>query len=99
MFYCDECGFKNGYLITMHKSNGRCEICNRTALCNDVKINKTSKDFANVVSSFESCDGCEFVNINVIHDDNVTTISGYISDNCNQCKRNRFLSDNYKAQH
>lgn len=39
MFYCDHCAEQNSYPIWMDesmKSYGACEICNKTAPCNDI---------------------------------------------------------------
>ena len=37
MFYCNKCGKKNGWPTdTLTKSEGPCEICNESAVCNDV---------------------------------------------------------------
>jgi hypothetical protein len=43
MFYCDECAEKNGYPITIIKSEGTCEICGCYAICNDVKSSELPK--------------------------------------------------------
>jgi hypothetical protein len=40
MFYCDECGRKRGWPVTIVKSVGPCEICNRVGSCNDVPSSK-----------------------------------------------------------
>jgi hypothetical protein len=36
MFYCDSCRKKHDYPISMSRSYGVCELCGRTAPCNDV---------------------------------------------------------------
>lgn len=36
MFYCEQCAEKNYYPVSILKSNGKCEICGATAVCNDV---------------------------------------------------------------
>ena len=37
MFFCDKCAEKNGWTKSfLFKSHGLCEICNETAVCNDV---------------------------------------------------------------
>ena len=36
MFYCTPCAKANGWPESAHKSKGRCEICELTALCSDV---------------------------------------------------------------
>jgi len=35
MFYCNDCAEKNGYPETLCKSEGKCEICGKHAMCND----------------------------------------------------------------
>ncbi len=35
MFYCDDCAEKRGWLKTIGKSVGPCEICGKTKECND----------------------------------------------------------------
>lgn len=35
MFYCDRCAKRNSWPETMARSEGPCEICGRTAMCND----------------------------------------------------------------
>lgn len=36
MFYCGECMKKSEYPESMHKSYGVCELCGKTATCNDI---------------------------------------------------------------
>jgi hypothetical protein len=36
MFYCDECAEKRQWPNTMSKSKGRCEMCGKEAVCNDL---------------------------------------------------------------
>lgn len=36
MFFCGDCAENHGYPENFMKSHGPCEICGRTALCNDV---------------------------------------------------------------
>ncbi len=36
MFYCDECREKRKWPESMHKSYGKCELCGKTSMCNDV---------------------------------------------------------------
>lgn len=36
MFYCNSCANKNDWPETGFKSRGRCEVCGRTADCNDM---------------------------------------------------------------
>jgi len=43
MFYCDECAKEKNYPETMGKSVGRCEICGKVALCNDMPSSKLPK--------------------------------------------------------
>ena len=35
MFYCDECRDKNEWPDTWAKSEGKCELCGKQAVCND----------------------------------------------------------------
>lgn len=35
MFYCDPCRLKLGWSESLMKSRGRCEMCEKTALCHD----------------------------------------------------------------
>lgn len=35
MFYCDECMKKRNWPTTAFKSEGKCEICRKMAICND----------------------------------------------------------------
>jgi ssDNA-binding Zn-finger/Zn-ribbon topoisomerase 1 len=36
MFFCSECGDKNGWGVGLLKSHGRCEICGKTSVCSDI---------------------------------------------------------------
>lgn len=36
MFYCDECAKRNDWPMNMSGSFGRCEMCGKARLCNDV---------------------------------------------------------------
>lgn len=36
MFYCEECRAKNDWPESFFKSRGPCEMCHKTATCNDV---------------------------------------------------------------
>ena len=36
MFYCDDCRVKRGYPERLFQSHGRCEICKKVAMCNEV---------------------------------------------------------------
>lgn len=36
MFYCDKCRVKNQWPDSFIRSHGRCEMCGKTASCNDV---------------------------------------------------------------
>lgn len=36
MFYCSDCAKKNDWPETFGQSYGSCEMCKRTALCNDM---------------------------------------------------------------
>lgn len=35
MFYCNKCADKKNWPRTMAKSYGNCEVCGKTAVCND----------------------------------------------------------------
>ena len=35
MFYCNECMKEKNWPETIFKSQGRCEICGKVAICND----------------------------------------------------------------
>ena len=37
MFYCDDCRIKRNYPERLFQSRGRCEICKKVAMCNEVK--------------------------------------------------------------
>lgn len=36
MFYCTPCAKPRGWPETVSKSSGKCEICNKVAICNDL---------------------------------------------------------------
>ena len=36
MFFCDPCATKRKWPTSISKSSGRCEMCNKSAICNDV---------------------------------------------------------------
>jgi hypothetical protein len=36
MFFCNECKVKNKWGESIGQSRGRCEVCGKTALCNDI---------------------------------------------------------------
>lgn len=36
MFFCDTCAEKNKWPQSWSKSGGRCEVCGKTAVCNDI---------------------------------------------------------------
>ena len=36
MFYCSKCAKENGYPITISKSYGACELCEKIGPCNDM---------------------------------------------------------------
>jgi len=36
MFYCDDCRIKRNYPERLFQSHGRCEICKKVAMCNEV---------------------------------------------------------------
>jgi hypothetical protein len=36
MFYCDECGERQGWPEGILKSQGPCELCGKTRVCNNV---------------------------------------------------------------
>lgn len=36
MFYCDKCAEKRGWVTSIAKSHGKCEVCEKIAFCNDV---------------------------------------------------------------
>ena len=36
MFFCDNCRYENGWPEGWIKSQGRCEVCKRPALCSDI---------------------------------------------------------------
>jgi hypothetical protein len=36
MFFCEECREKNGWPKSLFKSRGPCEVCHKSAVCNDV---------------------------------------------------------------
>jgi hypothetical protein len=36
MFYCNPCAEECGWPQTMAKSSGRCEVCEKGAVCNDL---------------------------------------------------------------
>jgi hypothetical protein len=36
MFYCDPCGKKRDWPLSLAQSHGPCEMCRKTTLCNDV---------------------------------------------------------------
>ena len=35
MFYCDPCAEKNGWPMSLRRSQGKCEMCDKVDLCND----------------------------------------------------------------
>ncbi len=37
MFYCDACATRNGWLDNLVKSEGPCDVCGKTATCNDTR--------------------------------------------------------------
>ena len=37
MFYCNDCAEKNNYPESMSKSHGKCELCGKSRICNNVK--------------------------------------------------------------
>jgi len=43
MFYCDDCRIKRNYPERLFQSYGRCEICKKVALCNEVKSENLPK--------------------------------------------------------
>jgi lysozyme family protein len=43
MFYCNECAEKTGWPEVLAKSKGNCEICKKTAICNDHPLSKLPK--------------------------------------------------------
>ena len=36
MFFCDPCATKNKWPNSFHKSAGRCEVCGKASVCNDM---------------------------------------------------------------
>lgn len=44
MFYCDECAEKGGYIISIFKSVGPCELCGKTRACNNRKVGAMKAD-------------------------------------------------------
>jgi len=36
MFYCDDCRIKRNYPERLFQSRGRCEICKKITMCNEV---------------------------------------------------------------
>lgn len=44
MFYCDDCAKEKNYPESIGKSYGRCEICGKSEICNDMKIKSKTKD-------------------------------------------------------
>ena len=40
MFYCDECAKKRDWPKTLFKSKGKCEICDKVRVCNDMPSSK-----------------------------------------------------------
>lgn len=44
MFYCDSCGMEKTWPDSLVKSQGRCEICGKTATCNDTPSANLPKD-------------------------------------------------------
>jgi len=36
MFYCDDCRKNNDWPESWHQSFGQCEVCKKSATCNDV---------------------------------------------------------------
>lgn len=43
MYYCEDCRFEKDWPQSMTRSQGRCEICNKTALCYDTPSSKLPK--------------------------------------------------------
>lgn len=44
MFYCNECGVKQGYPIdTPSRSTGCCELCGKPSVCNDIPCKNLPK--------------------------------------------------------
>lgn len=43
MFYCDECAQARGWPKSLAKSRGPCEICEKTAVCNDLKSSELAE--------------------------------------------------------
>ena len=43
MFYCDDCAKENDYPTSIVKSVGRCELCGKEAICNDVSSSRLPK--------------------------------------------------------
>jgi hypothetical protein len=37
MFYCDHCAKKNEWPLTLFKSNGQCEVCKKSRVCNEMR--------------------------------------------------------------
>jgi DNA-directed RNA polymerase subunit RPC12/RpoP len=46
MFYCDPCAEEKGWPESFHKTHGTCEVCGKTAVCNDVHHDHLSVDEA-----------------------------------------------------
>ena len=44
MFYCEDCRFGRDWPQSMTRSQGKCEICNKTALCYDTPSSKLPKE-------------------------------------------------------
>lgn len=43
MFYCDDCAKKNDWNITLFKSIGLCEVCNKMRVCSDLPSKKLTR--------------------------------------------------------
>lgn len=40
MFYCDKCASVKKYPMTVFKSDGRCEICLKNNICNELSTSR-----------------------------------------------------------
>jgi len=43
MFYCNDCKIKNDWPESFNESYGKCEICNKMSVCNDVSSSHLPK--------------------------------------------------------
>lgn len=39
MFFCDPCAKRQKWPVSFSKSNGQCEVCRKSAVCNSVPSN------------------------------------------------------------